>query len=250
MVAAIAMMVVATVVLVVYVAPHMDEGRVLFRTQPDTPAAFGYGMAWLAIRTRDTAAVVDALGLQEATPCNWDAGIGTVYDARLGDSHVYVTPPVSGWTFAVGLTLPFPAGRAFADKCTPLLVGLGGRFIEIQYFFSYPPIDVFAWARVIDGRLVRAFAVGDEGIVWNKGKPTKEERSLGLKLFELRGVRGRHGDAGGEMILHPTEDHVMRLSQRWSLDPTKLAADSAQPALGIIGKAPYAWRAERLAEAA
>ena len=78
-----------------------------------------------------------------------------------------------GWTFVVGLPLPHPVGRGFVDKCTPMLVDLGGRFEEVQYFFSYPPIDYYAWARVKDGRLVRAFAVSDEGIVWNKGRATQ-----------------------------------------------------------------------------
>ncbi len=89
----------------------------------------------------------------------------------------------------------------------------------MQYFFAYPPVDLFAWARLLDGRLMRAFAIGDSGVVWNKGRATKEERSLGLKLFDFRGVRGRKGDAGGEIILYPTEEHVLRLAGRWSQDP-------------------------------
>ena len=145
----------------------------------------------------------------------------------------------------MGLSLPHPVGRGFVDKSTPLLVDLGGRFAEVQYFFSYPPIDFYAWARVRDGRLVRAFAVTDEGIVWNKGRTSKEERGLGLKLFELRGVQGRKGDAGGELILHPTEDHVMRLAHRWSLDPTTLDAE-----LGPAGPRLYRHRAGRLARRA
>jgi mRNA degradation ribonuclease J1/J2 len=104
--------------------------------------------------------------------------------------------------------------------------------------------------RVKDGRLVRAFAATDEGIVWNKGRATKEERGLGLKLFELRGVRERKGDAGGELILHPTEDHVMRLASRWSIDPTTLYEAHAEPALGYVALAPSSWRAERLRRAA
>jgi hypothetical protein len=117
----------------------------------------------------------------------------------------------------------------------------------VQYFFAYPLIDFFAWARVRDGRLVRAFAITDEGVAWSKGRATKEERALGLKLFELRGVRGRKGDAGGEMILHPTEEHVMRLAKRWSLDPTTLSSlASQQTALGYIAQAPGAWRTERI----
>jgi hypothetical protein len=231
-------------------APRMAEGRVIYDQAPDRPAAFGYRMAWLAVRSRDTRAVVEALGLIEPEACNWNSGIGTVYDETLGTDHVFVSPPVNGWTFVVGLSLPHPAGRAFADKCTPMLVTLGRRFIEVQFFFSYPPIDFFAWARMLDGRLVRAFAVGDSGIILNKGRPTKEERALGLKLFDFRGVRGRKGDAGGEIILYPTEDHVMRLAGRWSLDPTKLQPDAVvAPGLGYIALAPASWRPERLRKA-
>ena len=76
---------------------------------------------------------------------------------------------LSGWTFVVGLSLPYPVGRSFVDKCTPMLLRLGAEFIEVQYFFSYPPIDFFAWARIVHGRLIRAFAIGDEGTIWNRG---------------------------------------------------------------------------------
>ena len=247
----IALLIAATIAAVIWgLAPHMAEGRVLFGQTPDRPAGFGYRMAWLAVRSRDPRTVAEALGLVDATPCNWNSGIGTVYDRKLGEDHVFVTPPVNGWVFVVGLTLPHPAGPVFADKCTPLLVGLGGRFVEVQYFFSYPPIDMFAWARMIDGRLMRAFATGDEGVIWNKGKTTREERDLGLKMFELRGVKGRRGDAGGEIILHPTEDHVMRLAHRWSLDPTTLDAAKLEPALGLIASAPIAWRIEHMRRSA
>jgi hypothetical protein len=208
---------------------------------------FGYKMAWLAVRSRDTQAVVEALELVAAEPCNWKSGIGTVYDDHLGNDHIFVSPPVNGWTFVVGLALPYPVGRSFADKCTPLLQRLARRFVEVQYFFAYPPIDVFAWVRLIEGRVTRAFAITDAGVIWNRGRTTKEERALGLKLFDFRGVRGRKGDAGGEIILYPTEEHVLRLAGRWSLDPTELE-DIELPTLahGYIALAPAAWRPERL----
>lgn len=251
MILAIVAMVAATLIAIVFhFGPRMAVGHVIYRAEPDAPAAFGYQMSWLAVRSRDTAAVVEALGLTHYQACNWNAGIGTVYDKTLGQDHLYVTPPVNGWTFVVGLALPHPQGRGYVDKLTPLLVGLGGRFIEVQYFFAYPPIDLYAWARVLDGRLIRAFAAGDEGVIWNKGKTTKEERSLGLKLFELRGVKGRRGDAGGELILHPTEDHVMRLAHRWSQDPIKLDGLPAGPTSGVIAQAPVAWRSERVRQSA
>jgi len=243
-------MIALTVAGAFWLARAGGERRVHFEQVPDGPCAFGCSMAWLAVRADDPQELIDALGLEAASPCNWNSGIGAVYDDWLGASRVFVSPPVDGWVFVVGLALPHPSGSGFIDKCTPMLVDLGAHFSEAQYFFSYPPIDYFAWAKVKDGRLVRAFAVSDEGIVWNKGRPTREERSLGLKLFELRGVRGRKGDAGGEIILYPTEDHLLRLASGWSIDPTTLDAMQTNAGLGFIAVAPHGWRAERVRRAA
>ena len=232
-------------------APQIAEGRVVFDVEPDRPAAFGYRMAWLAIRTRDTGGVLQALGLTTgAEAANWSSGLGAVYDQHLGETLVFVSPPVNGWTLVASPALPAPVSRRFVDKNIPLLLGLSNQFVEVQYFAGFPDIDFFAWARVIEGRLMRAFAINDEGLVWNKGRPTREEKAMGLKLFEVRGVRGRKGDAGGEFVLYPTEQHLMQLAQKWSLDPSHLEPASAGPALGVIARAPAAWRPERLAAAA
>lgn len=250
MIITIIAMIALTVTGAYWLARAGGEKQLYFAQSPDRPCAFGCSMAWLAVRGDDPEELVDALGLEQAAPCNWNSGIGAVYDATLGTSRVFVSPPVDGWMFVVGLALPHPLGPGFLDKCMPTLVNLGSHFSEAQYFFTYPPIDYYAWAKVKDGRLVRAFGVSDEGIVWNKGRPSREERSLGLKLFELRGVRGRKGDAGGEIILHPTEDHVLRLASRWSIDPTTLSDADASAGLGFIGFAPQGWRAERARKAA
>ena len=243
---------VLTVAAIAFVmAPRMAEGRVTFNTTPDRPCPFGYRMGWFAVRTRDTRAVVAAFGLSEVQACNWRSGIGSVYDNTLGENRIYVSPPVNGWTFIAGLALPHPVTPAFVDKFTPLLTDLGQRFVEVQYYMAYPPLDLFAWARVIEGKTIRAFAVGDEGVILNAGKTSRDERSLGLKLFELRGVKGRKGDAGGALILHPTEEHVMRLAGRWSIDPIKIEnAPKGDPAVGHIGLAPSQWRHERQRKAA
>ena len=234
----------ALLLVVVRLAPQLQSRQVVFGREPDTPKAFGYKMSWLAVRTKDTDALVGMLGLVTPEPCNWNSGIGAVYDRKLGDYHVFVSPPIDGWSFVVGLSIPHPTRASLVDKLTPLLVNLGNRFGDVQYFFNYPLIDFFAWARGSKGRVVRAFAICDEGVVWNKGQITRVEKHLGLKLFELRGVRSRRGDAGGELIFYPTEDQVLRLAGDWGLDPSRIEEKETTPALGVIGLAPSAWRAE------
>jgi hypothetical protein len=235
----------------VRLAPRIHGGRLVFDLEPDTPHPFGYQMSWLAIRTRDTGAVIDALDVRTgAEPANWRSGLGTVYHAHEGAGRLFISPPVNGWTLVVSQALPNPASRRFVDKTIPLISLLGDRFVEVQYFASFPDLDFFAWARLIDGRLVRAFAINDEGVVWNRGRPTREEAALGLKRFEMRGVRGRKDDVGDEIVMYPTEAHILQLALKWSLDPARLSPADAPPALGVIAEAPPTWRPERIARAA
>ena len=250
MTAFIAILIIATIAIASLVlAPHAAERQVIFDNSPDRPCGFGPDMTWLAIKTNDYAAVIDAVGGVHPIAANWNSGIGTIYNDEFGPSRIFVSSPVDGWVFVIGTALPHPQGRAFVDKCTPLLVHLGERFKEIQYFASYPDLDLFAWAKMVSGR-IRAFGVGDEGVIWNRGRTTREERTLGLKLFELRGVRGRKGDAGGELLMHPTQEHVMRVAGHWGINPTLLDTTEAPEGLGAVCLAPSAWRTERLRKTA
>jgi hypothetical protein len=248
----IAVFIIVTIALAGFVfAPRLSERHVVFDDAPDQPCGFGSDMAWLAIRSDDPMAVLSALGIAQASPSNWNSGIGTVSDAKLGERHLFVSPPVEGWIFVVSQALPYPHGRSFVDKLTPLLTDVSGYLGELHYFASFPELDLFAWAKLTNGRIVRACGVGDEGVIWQKGRTTREERVLGLRLFELRGVRGRKGDAGGELLMHPTHEHVMRLAGQWSLNPTLLDSFfGARPSLGYVADVPSTWRAERVRKTA
>lgn len=242
----IAVCIVVTIAIAAFVlAPRMFEPRIVFDRTPDPPAPFGYRMAWLAVHTTDAAQVAEVLKLEPVEISNWKTGIGTMYDEKLSQGRVYLTPPVNGWIFVVGLSLPQPLGRGFVDKCTPMLLDLAATFPEAQYFLSYPPLEFYAWARVMDGKLARAFAIGDEGVIWNKGKATKEERGIGLRTADVRGVKNRKSDVGQALPVYPTEAHVMHLASCWSVDPTSLASAKAE-GTGYICATPMAWKPERL----
>ena len=73
------------------------------------------------------------------------------------------------------------------------------------------------------------------------------ERRAAL-LGQLHGLHARR--TGGELILHPTEEHVMKLATRWSLDPTLLDTATYPASIGHIACSPAHWRAERMRKTA
>lgn len=234
----------------VWLAPRLRPGRIIYDTTPDRPIGFGTEMTWLAVKSDDAVEVAAALGVEHLTPANWSTGLGTVHDPELGDVRVFFTPPVEGWTLVVGRALPVPLGKTFFDKCTPVLASLARRFQEVQMFAVHEAIDYVAWARASRGVVERGVACSDVDLVWSVGATTAEERTLGLKGYELRGVEARVGDAGGRMLLRPTEAHVLALAARWSLDPMQLDAAKAGVSRGFVAIAPREWRTERSRSAA
>ena len=234
----IALMVTVTVLYAgMVLVPHMDETRPPISRAPDVPMSFGYNMSWLAVRTDDRARLCRLLGLKRTFRANWQSGISAIYDERYAESHVFVTPTVAGWTFVVGLGLPHPVGRRFADKCLPLVQNLGRHFDEVQYYFSYPPIGFYAWLRMADGRLIRAYATGDEGVLWNKGRAIKAEPVLPARKTKKTALLPRP---------EPSEADVIKLAGMWGQDPTKLDERDLPPSLGWLAPVPDVWRPERL----
>lgn len=187
-------------------------------------APFGYRMAWLAVRTEDHARLAGILGLESGQPVGWNEGLAAIY-AEERPMRVLVSRPLESWCFVVGLALPYPAGPRFVDRCTPLLETLAGVFPDVQLYLTLPEFDLYAWARYRDGKLVRAYAAGDEGGIWSKGEVTIEEVAAGLEP--------------GSGI---DEDRVIALAARWSLDPTALEGPAQRPALVSLLRAPTRWR--------
>ncbi|MET1047811.1 MAG: hypothetical protein ABWX70_14135 [Hyphomicrobium sp.] len=246
----VALVILTTLFAAIVVVPRLLPHDIRLADEPDRPRAFGCDMAWLAIRTEDPIAVAAALGLGRLRPANWSSGVGAIYDPEISSSLIFISPPVKGWTIVAGESLPIPAGAAFIDKASSLLRHLAIEFSSVQYFASFPIIDFYAWARWEKGRRVRAFAIGEAGILWDAGKLSQDERGLGLSFLEVRGIRERHGDVGGQLQLHPTEDHVFAIAGGWSINPMAVETPTAPLGVGWIADAPRAWRAERVRKVA
>lgn len=231
------------IVLAVHALRRAAPGDPIDRA-PDRPLPFGYATAWLAVRTADTMRLLEALDLTQAVRASWKGGIAAAYDEAHAGSHVFVSSPVAGWSFVIGLTLPQPAGADYEDRAGQLLAGLAAEFAEVQYYFTYPPLDLYGWSRWKDGRLVRAFAMGGEGVLWNAGRPTLEEKAAGLKLPPP--AKGPRAGVWHETYTYPSEEQVIRLAAELSLDPTTIDRRDAVASLGFIGRAPGHWRLKRI----
>jgi len=178
------------------------------RPQGPTGASFGYKLAWLAIRGRDTASVAEALGLARHEPATWEDGVDRASDG----ASVFVSPPTGGWVFALH--------APWLDE-PPDLAELSARLeTEVQYFATHRVPEAHAWARAADGRVLRTFrSVGETGETAATGVPTSVERRLGDDE-------------------PPDEQTVMEVAAAWSVDPRTLgsvASDGTSGAVGYLG---------------
>jgi hypothetical protein len=188
--------------------------------EPDSPVPFGYKCAWLAIKTEDSQAVAQALGLQNGRKCGWREGIAAAYNGE-----VFVTPPVKGWVLAVSFALPEISEKTRPDQLSPLVKTLGKNFVEVQYFGTHRVVEYHGWLRATKGEIVRRYAyLGERGeTLCDEGERTEEETKLGLIYNESK---------------FPDEQHVMKLAGAWSIDPTSLDELKLEKSVGYLGSFP------------
>lgn len=209
-----------------------DRADATRRPQPDRPVGFGYKVAWLAVATPYSDAAALVLGLRTPRVAPWAKGIEAAYD-----SSVFVTPPLDGWTLAVGAPL-FLSGLSPADNVKPLLQRLSRYFGAAQYFCTHRVDETHVWAAAREGRLLRGYGwSGSQGeTLWDEGAPTSAERSLGFRFFDERAPEASDDGYWSRKDLHfPNERCVMQLAGRWSIDPSKLEERFHEPSLGLLG---------------
>lgn len=193
------------------------------RTKPDVPVPFGREITWLAVRTEDVEALASALdlGTEAREPCNWAHGV----DGASGMSpRIFLTPPVQGWTFALGGGLPVVHDPKDVSHLKGWLIGVSRRFGDVCYFASHAGASHYGWARAEAGTFVRGLSVNHGQIAWNEGPITDVERRLDPS-FDDPQIAGLIG-----------EGHVQMIATAWSLDPMGLEQRASEEGLGVLGK--------------
>lgn len=207
--------------------------------EPDFPKSFGYKMSWLTIKTNDTEKIAEVLKLNNVKKANWSSGLDAIYHS---EQHLFVTPSIQGWSFTVGDGFPDIGNGHTPQEFTRYLEKIGEHFEEVQYFGTHRVVEYHAWARVIQGQLIRGYAyIGERGETpWNEGEKTPEEKELGIEFFHEDSPEAQD-DAywDREDLTYPDEEYVMQLASRWSISPItldQLDQNNLNPSIGIVGR--------------
>lgn len=218
-------------------APKADTAAGL-STTPDAPRAFGYKTIWLAIPTTDTAKVIKALGLVAPRPANWASGLGSTYGQT---ETVFVSPPVQGWTFVVGHSLPMFADREDQTKSLRVFQDLGAVFPTLYGFGTHRVVSYNAWVKVTEGKIARAYAYADGTTLYETGAKTPEETKLGFAFFDERSDAAKaDGYFDRTDLRFSTEEDVVKLAAAWTLDPLSLGTRT-ETGVGFVAGINPAW---------
>ncbi len=170
--------------------------------------AFPLPSRWIAVRSAHTALIRGALG-DVAPAAAWSDAL-----SRAPERSLFVSAPVEGWTLVIGGAVPDPV--LDIDAAYRFLVDLSREVGEVQFYASDRVLNFHAWARVRDGRVTRGYAwAGDT--LWNEGRPTLDERLLGLRAREYGAEMPvpRYGETSPEQT---NAERVPLLARRWGID--------------------------------
>lgn len=185
---------------------------------PDFPVPFGYKCNWLCVKSDSPLEVIEKLGLKNAEPSNWDKGIEMAYNG-----FRFVSPVLDGYVLVVNF------GMDILTLAPELLDKAAKLFPEIQFFVTQRVSDYHAWAKFVNGEMIRGYGwCGCDGTVFlNRGEPTPEEVRLGFtNLLPSE-------EADWETHDTPEEEYVLELAAAWGID-TSFSAKNYPKGMGYI----------------
>jgi hypothetical protein len=185
-----------------------------------------YPCRWLAIKTRQPTAVLEALQITKATPCSWEEGLARTFDRKL-----FVSPPVNGWIVVLGSALPDPAEDI--DVCFRFLTQLSRKLGHVQFYNLNRTLSHHAWAVLDKGEVLRAYAWAGVTL-WNQGQITPAEINLELQCLDY-GHSHSQTDGRSDLMTANTEK-VPLLAARWGMDPSALARCLTDERGGLTGE--------------
>jgi hypothetical protein len=180
---------------------------------------------------------MSAIRLQNPRRAGWPNGVEAAYG-----NEIFVSPPVEGWVFVVGSTLPGVGDENHPDEITPLVKRLSRELdTTVQSFDTHRVVEYHAWILAKRGDIVRGYAyLGEAGTTLvDVGEKTPEEIELGLAFFDERSPEAQDDQYWERTDLtYPNEETVMAVARAWSVDPQTLGDIDTEIGEGWLGKLP------------
>jgi hypothetical protein len=160
---------------------------------------------------------------------NWQYGVW--HANEYNDYQIFVTPPVKGWVLALGTPVVWESD----DHAHERMVQLSKQFGEAQLFASVRTSSAYLWARAVNGKLLRLFYDGDsERRV--AGENTETEKELGFNFFDATSSESSQpGYWDRKDLAFPDEHCVLKVAEKWSVDPSRLGKMGLAASLGLLG---------------
>jgi hypothetical protein len=183
---------------------------------PSAPIPFGRKATWLAIKTDDAESVVAQFTKpgKKQFKTNVENGIQGAFA-----QYLFVMPPIQNWVLVVGYGFDLQDPDQF-DK----FLEMSRLYGEVQFFGSFRGVNYSAWARFVNGKVVRAYSVADGEVYFDEGDMTELEKTLVQEEMDRAvDVDERKWIATeGKLFCISSEENVSRMAAHWSIDPQKL----------------------------
>ena len=193
------------------------------------PSVFSRPRTWLSVRSRNPEDVARSMGLGDLYPCACAEALADPNTERL-----FVSPPVNGWVVVMGWQLPDPGEDI--DACYRFLADMSERLGHVQYFHGNPALGHHAWAKLIERKVIRAYAWTGE-TAWNQGKPTIGEEKTDMCCFDYLAAGNEESYQQWE-IVGANVDRLPMLASIWSVAPVVFSDPVMRMKQGWVGRLP------------
>ncbi|GGB68157.1 hypothetical protein GCM10007424_05200 [Flavobacterium suaedae] len=209
----------------------VKQTEIVADTIHNTPVSFGYKVVWFAVKSSNAEEVANSLHLKNVKPSGWKKGIDSAYKDK-----VYVSPPIDGWVLAVGWGLPSGDSKESITELKELANKLSKQFGEVQFFGTHRIVEYHCWVKSINGEIKRFYSyLGESGenleII---GEPTEAESNY-ILIDTASEEAKQESYWEREDITYPDEELVMKIAEKWSINPTTLEDRNDIRGLGLLG---------------
>lgn len=171
---------------------------------------FYHKATWLRVKSNDSIAVqveIDRILAQ----------MDRFAPSRQSVSEKWVFTTVEEWILVSSYDLPSPEEYQGSQQLEQLLQLLSSRFGEVHYFAHYQTVHYYAWAKAINGHLIRAYAYisTKEDPLWEEGRLTPEEIQLDLDFRDTGRIVEWEDNIEEEQRHTPDEHSVKLIAAAW-----------------------------------